>query len=167
MIVMLITRRALQIQDYKMSKYDITMKGGEGTTETSNMAGFVHGGMGNTSTTNHNQENRQQTYHIGNAQGVVGGQDMRGASVDQGGITGQRSGPIGYFEGKTLSDISEEDINGLLQEKKLEKHIPLFQTHVIDGDLLSQLNEDELKAFGIDDSFERKKILNLKKFLPK
>ncbi|XP_071111849.1 uncharacterized protein [Haliotis cracherodii] len=113
-------------------------------------------------------ENRQQTYNIENAHGVVGGQDMRRATVDQGEKnTGQRSGPTAFFKGKALSDITEDEIIGLLQNKKLEKHIQLFKKHGIDGDLSSQLNEDELGDFGIDDSFERKKILNLKKFLPK
>ncbi|XP_071111896.1 uncharacterized protein [Haliotis cracherodii] len=143
-----------------VSSMEVTGAKGNAEVENSVVNGINNGQMGSI-------ENRQHTYNIGNAQGVVGGQDMRGASVDQGGITGQKSGPIGYFKGKARSDISEEDIVGLLREKKLEKHIPLFEKHGIDGDLLSQLNEDELKAnFGIDDSFERKKILNLKKYLP-
>ncbi|XP_048250417.1 uncharacterized protein LOC125378636 [Haliotis rufescens] len=143
-----------------IKKMKVTGVKGNAEVYNSVATGIDNGKMGSI-------ENRQQTYNIENAHGVVVGQDMRGATVDQGGITGQRSGPKTYFEGKALSDISEVDIIGLLHEKKLEKHIPLFQTHGIDGDLLSQLDEDELKAFGIDDSFEKKKILNLKKCLPK
>ncbi|XP_067659252.1 ankyrin repeat and SAM domain-containing protein 6-like [Haliotis asinina] len=151
-----------------MSKHNITVTGVTGgRVERSNVAGIVHGGMGNTLTTTHNQENRQQTYNIENAQGVVGGQDMRGASVNQGGLTGGRSGHSAHFEGKELADITEEDIVGLLREKKLAKHIQLFQEKGIDGDLLSQLTDGDLIDFGIDESFERKKILNLKKCLPK
>ncbi|XP_046557249.1 ankyrin repeat and SAM domain-containing protein 6-like [Haliotis rubra] len=92
---------------------------------------------------------------------------MRDASVDKKGVTEGRSGHIGYFRGKELYDVTEEDIVGLLREKNLAKHIPLFQEHRIDGDLFSQVTDGELIDFGIGESFERKNILKLKKCLPK
>ncbi|XP_067659242.1 uncharacterized protein [Haliotis asinina] len=151
--------KGLQIQK-DISKMEVTGVKDDAEVDNSVVAGINEGQMGSI-------ENRQQTYNIGNAQGVVGGQDMRGASVNQGGFTGGRSGHSAYFEGKELADITEEDIVGLLREKKLAKHIQLFQEKGIDGDLLSQLTDGELIDFGIGESFERKKILNLKKCLPK
>ncbi|XP_048250408.1 uncharacterized protein LOC125371694 [Haliotis rufescens] len=149
-------------------------------------------------------ENRQQTYNIENAHGVVGGQDMRGATVEQGGITGQSSGPKTYFEGKGSRQITNQgnigniatgdnhsgnmaalvggqpaaggtrdpkaltpgELINLLRERHCtEDTIKSFETHIVDGRLFMDLDDEFLVDLEINSRIEQRKLKCLKEDL--
>ncbi|XP_046558578.1 ankyrin repeat and SAM domain-containing protein 6-like isoform X2 [Haliotis rubra] len=143
----------------------IGMTGGQATN--SYVAGQIEGGMGNTY--HAPQQHAEKTFHnnVSGSSGVTTVNEVTGDTVNIGSGSNPTQQPASQAASTKLSDVTEEDIVGLLREKNLAKHTPLFQEHRIDGDLLSQLTDGELIDFGIGESFERKKILNLKKCLPK
>ena len=62
------------------------------------------------------------------------------------------------------STLTKEDIRRYLQVIKLDEYIELFLENDIDGQLLFDLTEVELKDIGIINAFHRKKIIT--KFRP-
>ena len=56
------------------------------------------------------------------------------------------------------------DVTTYLQSLKLGKdadaYISLFEENEVDGDLMFQLKEDEVKDLGVDNAFHRRKIVS-------
>ncbi|XP_071111848.1 uncharacterized protein [Haliotis cracherodii] len=143
-----------------MSKYDIKVTGvAGGTVEKSNVAGVVHGGMGNSVTTSHNQGSRQIT-NQGNIGNIATGDNHSGnmsASVDG------KPGAGGTRDPRALTP--GELINRLRERHCTEDTIKSFETQKVDGRLFMDLDDELLGELGINSKIEQRKLKCLKEDL--
>ena len=60
---------------------------------------------------------------------------------------------------KAAEKLTVEDVARFLIKFKVEKYVKLFKENDIDGSLLLECSDDELKELGISSGFECRKIL--------
>ncbi|XP_046380056.2 uncharacterized protein LOC124151574 [Haliotis rufescens] len=139
--------------EYKIS---VTAAGNGSHVGSANAAGFVHGGMGNSETTNYNQGSRSivNEGQIGN---IATGDNHSGNMTAS--VPGQQGAE---------SKIDPEKLTpgGLIQVLK-KRHctdatIHIFETHKVDGRLFMELDDEFLDELGIDSKIERRKLKLLK-----
>lgn len=57
------------------------------------------------------------------------------------------------------SRLTVDDVTEFLKEIKLGEHVGLFCDNDVDGELLIELSDDDLKGLGVKNSFHRRKII--------
>ncbi|XP_071111882.1 uncharacterized protein [Haliotis cracherodii] len=134
----------------------VTAAGNGSHVGTANVAGFVHGGMGNSETTNYNQGSRSivNKGHIGN---IATGDNHSGSMTASG---------AGQQGAESKMDPEKLTPGGLVQCLK-KRHctddtIRIFETHKVDGRLFMELDDEFLDELGIDSKIERRKLKILK-----
>ena len=58
-----------------------------------------------------------------------------------------------------VEGISKDDVGTFLRQIELAEYVTLFSENDIDGEMLIDLNQEDLKNMGISNTFHQKKII--------